>query len=185
MFRMRLTLLGTAGLFTALASVSLAATPYMLHVNTGLWEITNNVHIAGMEQMMAAEDPDFAKMPPATRARMQAAMAGMNGAHVSKVKTCVTQKDLDKPFRPGSDQPGETCKYDMVSGTATSETVHVACTGRQNMEGRFQFTAPTPASMTGHMDMSMVERGHTMNMSNDLTGKWLGADCGSVKPDSD
>lgn len=185
MSRLRLTLLGTGALFASLATASLAATPYMLRVNTGLWEITNNVRISGMQNMMGMDPATMAQMKPEMRARMQAAMSAMNGLHVSKVKTCVTQKDLDHPFKPGSDQPGEKCNYDVMSGTATDESVHVSCTGRQTMSGTFHFSAPTPASMTGHMDMAFNEQGHAMTMSNDLSGKWLGQDCGSVKPNED
>lgn len=181
MSRTRLILLGTGAFFTALATVATAATPFMLHVNTGLWEITNNVRISGIQNMMGMDPATMAQMQPAMRARMQAAMSAMNGLHASKVKSCVTQKDLDRPFKPGMEQPGETCKYDVLSGSAMDESVHVRCSGRQNMDGTFHFSAPTPVSMKGHMDMSFAQQGHAMTMSNDMSGRWLGADCGSVK----
>jgi hypothetical protein len=39
--------------------------------------------------------------------------------------------------------------------------------------------------MTGKMTMNMNEGGPAAHMTTDINGRWLGADCGSVKPKSD
>ena len=176
MSKVRLSLLATAAVFLAATGFA-AASGLMLHVTTGEWQITNSMTMSGMENMMGGMDSaQLASMPPATRARIQAQMAAMNGAHVNNVTSCVTQKDLDHPFHPemGHDV---TCKYDVQKSSFTDEVVHVSCTGKHTMDGTFQFSAPTPVTMRGHMDMTMSEGGRTMHMLDDISGHWVSAQC--------
>ena len=180
MSRTRIPLLATAAFLGTVAASAAAAPALMLHVSTGEWQITNSTKLSGMENMMGGMDQaELAHMSPATRARMQAAMAAMNGAHVNNIKSCVTQKDLEKPFQPdmGHDV---TCNYNVQKVSFTDEIVHVTCTGKRQMDGTMHMSAPSPTMMTGHMDMSFSEAGRTMHMADDITGHWLGSAC---KPD--
>ncbi len=176
MFRMRIALLAGAALM-GMTAAAVTAPALALRVSAGEWQITNSMKMSGMENMMGGMDQaELAHMSPATRARMQAAMAGMNGAHVNHIKSCVTQKDLDKPFQPdmGHDV---TCKYDVQKVSFTDEVVHVTCTGARQMEGTMHMMAPSPTTMSGHMDMTYSQEGHTMHMVDDINGHWLSADC--------
>ena len=179
MSRTRISLLATAAL-VAMAAATSAAPALMLHISTGEWQITNSMKMSGMENMMGGmSQADLASMPPATRARIQAQMAAMNGAHVNHLKSCVTEKDLEKPFQPdmGHDV---SCKYDVQKVSFTDEVVHVTCTGARQMEGTMHMSAPSPAAMNGHMDMTFSQEGHTMHMVDDITGRW---DSSACKPD--
>lgn len=180
MFRTRTALLAATALVATMATAMAAAPALMLHISTGEWQITNSMKMSGMENMMGGMDQaQLAQMPPAQRARIQAMMASMNGAHVTKIKSCVTQKDLDKPFRPdmGHDV---TCNYDVQKITFNDEIVHVTCTGQHQMEGTMHMSAPSPTVMAGHMDMTFTQGGRTMHMVDDITGHWSGSAC---KPD--
>jgi len=75
-----------------------------------------------------------------------------------------------------------TCKQTVVSATATSEDIHVACSGRRTMDGTFHFEAPTPMTMQGHINMSFSEGGRSMSATTEVHGHWLSPNCGSVKP---
>jgi len=158
-----------------------AAPPITLHVNTGLWEITSEITMHGMPNIPAAM---LDKLPPERRARalaaMQAAMA--SAAKPQARKSCVTQKELDRPFRGMQDEPGMTCKETVISATSTVEDIKVACTGKRTMNGTFHFEAPTPATMHGHVTMAFSEAGRSMNTAVEMQGQWLGSACGSVKP---
>jgi hypothetical protein len=185
MSRMQMSLLGTSAFFAVLATVA-SASSLTLHVSTGLWEIVSKVKMSGMENKMGVSPSQMADMPPASRARLQAAMAAVNGVHTNTVKSCVTQKDLDRPFHPGGmNEPGVTCNETVLSATSTDESIRVACSGRRTMDGTFHFTAPTPGTMNGHMDMTVTDHGHVMNMTSELQGRWLGASCGAIKPSDD
>jgi hypothetical protein len=177
MSRTRLSLLAAAALVATTAAAMAAAPALLLHVSTGEWQVTNSMKMSGMENMMAGmNQAELAHLPPASRARIEASMAAMNGAHVNNIKSCVTQKDLERPFRPdmGHDV---TCNYDVQKVSFNDEIVHVTCTGKHQMDGTMHMSAPSPTVMTGHMDMSFSEGGHTMHMVDDITGHWLGAAC--------
>jgi hypothetical protein len=58
------------------------------------------------------------------------------------------------------------------------------CTGEQQAAGDFRFDAVDPATVTGKTNVVVSHGAKTMKISGDLHAKWLGADCGSVKPDS-
>ena len=173
---------GAAVALTLLGAVGTSAAPSItLRVNTGLWEVTSEVAIRGAPPIPAAM---LDKLPPERRARlmaaMQASMANVTKPHVTK--SCVTQKDLDRPFHGMPDEPGLTCKETIVSATSTVEDVRVACTGKRTMDGSFHFEAPTPATMRGHVTMSFSEAGRSMSSVAEMHGQWLGPNCGSVRP---
>ncbi len=42
--------------------------------------------------------------------------------------------------------------------------------------------ALSPTNFKGTFKMSETDQGKTMNVNGTMTGKWLGADCGTVKP---
>jgi hypothetical protein len=48
--------------------------------------------------------------------------------------------------------------------------------------GTFKWQATTPESMSGDFDMTTTQHDRTMKTHVKLSGRWLGADCGNVKP---
>jgi hypothetical protein len=153
-----------------------------LHVNTGLWEITSAAKASGATGL---PENMLAQLPPAQRAKLEAslksAMARAEQPHTAK--SCITQKDLDRPFHPMESRAGVTCKDTLISSTWTTQVVHVVCTGEhQTSDSTATFQAPSPTAMQGEIDISLVERGHPVTTKVNLSGHWLGADCGSVKP---
>jgi hypothetical protein len=153
-----------------------------LHVNTGLWEVTSTAKSSGMPAM---SENMIAQLPPAQRAKIEAsmrsAMARAEQPHTTK--SCITQKDLDRPFHGMESRAGVTCKETVVSSSWTSEVVHSVCTGpHQTMDSTATFQAPSPAAMQGEVDLNMNEHGHPISTKVSISGRWLGADCGSVKP---
>ncbi len=163
-------------------------------VKLGLWEISHQSDAggapAGTPAGAPAIPPDvLARLPPEARARMEAAMAARGGqgagggAH--STKQCVTQESLDHAFEREDDRDHK-CTHTIVSKTATSMEMHLACanvggTGAST-EGSFKWALSTPESMQGSMDLVTNVAGHTITHHSDVSGKWLGADCGDVKP---
>ena len=128
----------------------------------------------------------LARIPPEQLARMEAAMkAHAAGEHTRRV--CLTDKDLERPFRPDTDAESH-CSHTVVSRTASSMEMHMECKDKGRLgttaDGTFKWQAPTPESMQGTVEMHMSDGSHTMTHRTRLSGKWLGADCGSVKPRS-
>lgn len=174
-------LLFLAGAFCALAIAPALSAALSLHVNTGLWEITSATSIQGAPPI---PQEALAQLPPERRAKVMAAMrASMANAQKPRTaKNCVTQKDLQRPFRPMTDDPDTKCTESVVTASSTTEDIRISCTGRHAMDGHFTFEAPSPGTMHGKIAMDIQEGGKTMHMNSDVTGRWLSPSCGSVKP---
>jgi hypothetical protein len=174
-------LVSVTGLALAAGAVAYGAN-FTLHVTPGLWEVSSTAKMSGMP---AASEGVLAQLPPEQRAKVeaqiQAAMAGAQKAHT--VKSCVTQKDLDRPFHAMEDRPGMKCQENVVSSSWTSQNMSIACTGKRGTTtGTVHFDAPSPTAMKGVVDVTTSDRGHPVTVKVEIVGHWLGADCGSVKP---
>ncbi|HXQ64245.1 MAG TPA: DUF3617 domain-containing protein [Steroidobacteraceae bacterium] len=174
--------LGVATALCLLAVIAVAAD--RIAIKPGLWEISHTMESEGVP--VIPEDV-LARLSPEQRARMEAAMKAHGGGALGTngtVRECITEKDLDHPFK--ADKPESHCTHTTASRTATSMEVHMQCKdmGRpgMNAEGTFKWQAPTSESMQGLVEMHMSDGTHTMTHRTKLTGKWLGADCGDVKP---
>lgn len=154
----------------------------------GLWERAVTSEITGMPAMppMApVSDETLAKLPPAQRAQVEAAMKGrgsMGTPQTITTKYCVTRESLSKPMYNDS---GKTCTNKLVNSTANTQQVHVECT-------------PTGMKMVGDVTIQRVDAEHTkgtmvaktsggdsgrsIDTKMTINSKWLSSDCGDVKP---
>jgi hypothetical protein len=180
MSKLRLSLLASCVLAATVMAAN--AVSITLHMSTGLWETTSLVKMSGINAMGNMTPEQMANMPPAARAQMQAMMASLNGVHKNTQKSCITQKELDHPFRTNMGDSHMTCTDTIVSGTPSEEKIHVVCTGERSAEGDFHFMMDSPTTMHGHMELVSTQDGHSMTFKNDMTGRWLGASCGDLKP---
>ena len=76
----------------------------------------------------------------------------------------------------------EAAMQTVVNRTASLIETRVECTGQQRKSGTFRFQAVSREAIRGDMSMVMSSGDKTMNSKYTLQGKWLGADCGNVKP---
>lgn len=155
-----------------LSTLSVRADP--LDVKTGLWEITYITQMSGMPMPESA----LKGMSPEQRARIEAVMKQRQGqapqSHTDK--TCMTKEDLNRPFDKKDDSGEEKCTQTILTATNTVQEYKIQCTG------------PVPRSGTMHLEAQSRERVKstiTMNLSNgavsnQMSGRWLAADCGKV-----
>ena len=165
-------LLGVAG--SALAQTS------TLDLKPGLWQVTSTGAMTGV----APIPPEvLANMPPEKRAQAEAAMqAAMARASQPQVtRNCLTQDQLRRGLN-FDNKPNLSCQRTMVSNTSSLLVVHEECTGARRMVGNFRFTAIDRETMKGGVEVMMSNGADTTTMKRDLQGKWLGSDCGDVKP---
>ncbi len=164
---------------TALWVAASQAAPVSLNLKYGLWEVTSAGTIKGAPPIPASA---LANLSPAQKAQMQAAMAAAmasaNKPHT--YKSCVTAESIQRGFRDPELSNG--CTETVVSSTATDMQVKIACTGRQKMSGTIHFQASSPQAMSGVIDVTVAENGGAMKVNRQISGKWVGADCGAVKP---
>jgi len=148
-----------------------------LDVKLGLWETTWTTQAMG--QMPIPADA-LANLTPEQRARLEAAMAARNakGPASGSHKTCLTKEKLTKDAFNDKQQ----CTSTVVSSSSHKLVVKLDC-AEQDMKstGTFKVEALSSEETKGTMEMVATGGGHTMNVNNSFTSKWVGSDCGTVK----
>ena len=114
---------------------------------------------------------------------MAANATRVSAPHVSK--QCVTEKSLQRGFKPDEDKAGQSCQQTVLSSSATVMDVRQECTGRDKTSGHFRFEAVNSETINGTIDMTMTDGVHTMAVKRVMHGKWLAADCGNLKKAGD
>lgn len=154
----------------------LASAAEQLNVKPGLWEITSVTRMSGVPPL-PRELMD--KMTPQQRAEM-AAEASAPSKDTSR--ECITQKDLERPFQSAST---EDCKQTIVTTTRTSQEARLVCSGEHQGSGMLRIATPTPETMNGTLDLKVGEGADAFTIKGQLSGRWLGADCGDEADDED
>jgi len=164
---------------TALATAAYAQ-PVPLNVKLGLWEMTTTGEVSGAPPIPPEA---MARMTPEQRARVQASMASRmeKREKIEIRKNCVTKKNLEQGFNP-KNAGTQGCHATITSSSAQLMELKQECTGQYKITGSFHFEAPTPDTVIGKYQMAMSAGGNTMTMNYVMRGRWLGADCGNVKP---
>ena len=176
--KMPLRLIG-AGLAAASLTAVIAAQMPMLDVKMGLWETTTKMNMGNMPNMPKVSDEDLAKMPPAQRAQIENMMKSMQGAPVT-VKSCLTKEKFEKNSFM-QQRPNQNCTQTITNNTRSSMDATVVCTGQQAMTAQLHIDAVSSTEYRGNMKAKAQARGGEMDMTMEMNGKWLGADCGDVK----
>jgi hypothetical protein len=173
-------------LVAAACAVAFASAASAQNLKPGLWEITNKMQTGSgqMEQQMAEMQKQMAAMPPEQRKMMEEMMAqrgmkmGGNSAGGMTVKVCMTKEMVERNELPA--QQGD-CKTTHQSRTGNTMKMGFSCTNPPSTgEGQVVFTSPESYSMK--MAISTTVQGKAEKVNMDGGGKWLGADCGSIKP---
>jgi len=165
----------------ALALPALAAHAEGIAMKPGLWERTVTTQMPGAPAM--PDLPDLSQLPPEQRAQIEQSMAMMSGKPVVE-RECVTPEMLKRwEDFAHDDDAGERCTRSVKEQTPKRVVMTMSCEGGR-MTGTMEMNAPTPGRMTGSATLVSQREGgpHTTKMKFD--SKWLGADCGDVKPRS-
>ncbi len=151
----------------------------------GLWEMTSKMSSPTNPQMakqMEEAQKMMASMPPAQRKQMEEMMAkqgvnmsmGAGGATVLKI--CITPEMAARP--PVDQRQGCTYKFSQSGAT---HNFSFQCTNPQG-DGEGQVTFVDADSYTGKMRINTVEKGKKETVEMQTSGKFLGANCGAIKP---
>jgi len=152
--------------------------------SAGLWEHTFKLTSQGgeMEKAQAEMQAQLAAMPPAQRAQVESMMKGRGvtlGAQGTAVKFCLGKEQAAKPGEPH--MVGD-CKQADVKRSGNTMNYTFTCTQPQAVTGEGQITYQSDKAYSGKANMTTQVGGQPQRMGMDMTGKWLGADCGDLKP---
>ncbi len=150
----------------------------------GLWEHSFKMKSQDgeLEKGMAEMQKQMAAMPPAERKQVEQMMAGRGmsmGAQGTTVKVCVTKEDVARKAEP---QFREGCTQQVVQRSASSMKVKFECSQPRPMSGEGEMTFISDKAYTGKSTMTSQADGRAQQMTMEMAGKWLAADCGDVKP---
>ena len=152
-------------------------------ITPGLWEYGIAMKGGPGSQMEAAQ-AQMAAMPPKEREMMERMMAqrGLQMGGPGKpmlVKTCVTAEQASRDELP---QPDANCKHTSQSRSGNTVKFKFECTGERAATGEGEYTFASTKEMKGFVRVSTTVKGKPETMQMDHTGRWLGADCGDIKP---
>jgi hypothetical protein len=172
-------------LTTTLLLAGLAAgAAHAQNMKPGLWEFkqTPQLDPARQAQMEQAQKA-MASMPAEQRQMMEKMMAS-RGVNISMaggaitIKTCVTKEQAERNMAPVNHQGN--CTQDIKRSGSTIQT-HFVCTDPAS-EGDAIITLRGNEGFTNDVTVRHQRQGKTEVTKVSGEGRWLGADCGDVKP---
>ena len=157
------------------------STPARLNVKLGLWEMAMKPQVSG--DLSSMVDPQqLQQMTPEQRSRMQAALqqmqAGMQKPRLTK--ECMTHEKLSRGFDTGNDD--KNCKSTIISNTSSDYEAHLTCSNQEGPRSvDVHITAQSAEHVTGTVHSDMSRNGKTMTVNGSIEGRFVSADCGSIK----
>jgi hypothetical protein len=169
------------------ATALLASAASAQTMKPGLWEITNQMQGAQGSQAagaMAEMQKQLASMPPEQRKMMEEMMA-KQGVQMGKstnggmaIKVCMTKEMVE---RNDVAQQQDGCTHTTSPRSGNTMKFAFVCT-KPPSRGDGQVTFVSPEAYTMQMKATSSARGKEETMDMQSSGKWLGTDCGNIKP---
>jgi len=169
-----------------LAPTAAIAANTPLNVKSGLWEETRQTESTGVPPIPQSV---LDTMPPEQRAKMEAMMKAQaaRGPHLTSTvqRNCMTKEDFDQVFMPDDNKQ---CTHRVINSSGSTMEIEAQCAkdGGVKTTMSMRFEASSPERVTG---VSTIKTGSTtqgdgrsMTLTTRINARWLGADCGQVKP---
>lgn len=156
----------------------------------GLWEqaMTVKSQSGSVEQGMAQMQREMAKLSPEQRKMMEQMMAsrgvGMGGmgagaGQPTTVRICITPEQAARDEMPQHD--GQ-CRQTAVERSGNQLRFKFSCAGDPPSSGEGEFTFESSKAHSGTVRVDTTVKGKPERMEVQTRGRWIAADCGSVKP---
>ncbi len=181
-----------AAVLVALGILGIApAARAQTHMSPGLWEqqVTVKTPNAQADAAMVQMQQKLADMPADQRKMVEQMMGksgGVMGAKPSSLRVCITKEQAERDSVPQRDG---RCSQQDVTRSGNTRKYKFTCQGQgadaQTVSGSGEFTMNSPTSYTGRSVTDTVVQGQPAHMQTDIAGKWLGSDCGALKPVQD
>ncbi len=177
---MRLTALLATIALTASLTPALAQTPQL---KAGLWEhsMTLKSESGQVEGLLAIAQAQVQNMPAEQRESVERMLAqrGVSlGAKANTVRQCISPEQAER----GEIPQGERCTQEVLQRSSTSMRLKFNCEGPPPTQGEGEFTLTSPTRYRGNARVQTLLGGRTENVTMAVTGTWLAAECGTLKP---
>jgi hypothetical protein len=99
------------------------------------------------------------------------------------VKSCISKAMAERDSAPEMNQAQTGCQAKNYQRTGNGYSLDLVCDG-PNMKGAgtVKGTFANAENFSSTYTFKGTSHGHPVDMKQESTGKWLSADCGSVKP---
>jgi hypothetical protein len=145
----------------------------------GLWEMSTTSDLLRLVPHIPADQME--------RLRNLARQNGIdmpeirNGAATSKV--CITPEMASRDIPPDLTQRESGCAAKNISRTGSTYKTDLVCDGpKVKGTGKAEGSFSSPESFTGRTEFVGEVQGTPVNERADTSGRWVGADCGTVRP---
>jgi hypothetical protein len=154
-------------------------------IKPGLWDLSSQFTSPDpqVQAAMSSMQSRLANMPADQRAQLQAALRqngvqlDASGGGALRTKVCMTPEMASRKEFPV--QQGQcTQKYTEQAGG--KGLISFSCT-KPNVSGNGEIVMVSDTSYRAHMKVTSQEHGN-QTVETNVTGTWVGADCGSLKP---
>lgn len=150
----------------------------------GLWEhrFAMKSQDGQMEAAMAQMQKELASMPPEQRKQMDAMMAGRGvkmGPQGTTTKFCLSKEQAARAAEP---HMGSDCTRQDVIRSGNTVKYRFECSKPQPMKGEGEMTFVSDKAYRGTSTITSQAPGQTRPMSMEMSGQWLSADCGDIRP---
>lgn len=163
------------GTLLCLATTASAQTP---PIKPGLWEMQGDNAIG--DEPIASPSAHLQNLTPEVRAKVQAMMKAKGIAIGSdgNSRICLTRESMD-PARWQNLAAG--CRTEYLARTDVSWKWHTSCSNPPaETDGQAIFGSPESYTVKTAITMSLRGEKRTQNMT--VRAKWLGAQCGDLRP---
>lgn len=155
----------------------------------GLWEINKQVHSSDglIEKSIAKTQQQMSSMPPEQR-KMMLDMMARQGFDITptgmSMKLCLTKEMVERNEVPTHSQPHEgNCTHNRSPIVGNTMKISYTCTPPPSSgDGQVTFASNEAYSMKMSMKLEGGTKGKPYQTNMEASAKWLGADCGSIKP---
>ena len=153
----------------------------------GLWEhsMVTKSDDDKMNKAMADMQKQMAAMPPEQRKQMESMMASRgvkmstDGSGATTVKVCISKEEAAK--LPEARMNLGQCVQKDIQRSGNTMKFKYECT-QPPSTGEGEVTFISDKAYSGKTLMTSQQGGKPQQMTMSMQGKWLSADCGSVKP---
>lgn len=164
------------------AACLLAPAAAQTTLKPGLWEIQQSFKgNPELDEAMKEMREQMASMPPEERKQMEAMMArqGVGMAPGGQgMRMCMTKEMVERNDIAG--QQGD-CRTTQQQRSGNSMKVVFTCTNPPS-RGESQITMKGPEAYTVRTTTTTTVGGKPETMAMEAAGRWLSADCGTLKP---
>lgn len=160
-------------------SLAVSANSAETPMKPGLWEVTTTSNLLSLAAQIPPDQMENINQLAKEYGFEMPAI--QNGA--AKSNACITQEMANKKIMPSSFQEQAGCTVNKATQNGNSYRVEFVCKNPQlDGSGVAEGTFTNTENFTGQTVFNGTVQGNPIKEQANMSGKWVGTNCGSTKP---